>query len=119
MNPEEDLPPDVVKVAQKVVLDLLPTKSREIYETTYKRFMKWCEEKNIKTYSENVLLVYFADLAKKMKSSILWSQYSMVKAWTTLSSFESNYRKNIVYMSCVKMFFVYSNAFTASTCVSA
>jgi predicted phosphoadenosine phosphosulfate sulfurtransferase len=55
-------------VAQKVVLDLLPTKSREIYETTYNRFMKWCEEKNIKTYSENVLLVYFADLAKKNKT---------------------------------------------------
>jgi hypothetical protein len=44
MNPVEDLPPDVVKVAQKVVLDLFPTKSPEIYETTYNRFMKWCEE---------------------------------------------------------------------------
>lgn len=65
MNSEEDLPPEVTEEAQKVVLDLLPTKSREIYECAYKRFIKWCEEKDIKTYSENALLVYFADLAKK------------------------------------------------------
>jgi hypothetical protein len=47
MNPVEDLPPGVVKVAQKVVLDLLPTKSREIYETTYNRFIKRCSRSQI------------------------------------------------------------------------
>lgn len=80
MNPEEELPPDVLEEAQNVVLNLLPTKSREVYECAYTRFIKWCEGKKIQTYSENVLLVYFSELATKMKSSTLWSHYSMVKA---------------------------------------
>lgn len=86
MNYEEDLPPDVAEVAREVVLNLLPSKSREIYECAYKRFIKWCEEKNVKTYSENVLLAYFFDLAKVLKSSSLWSQYSMVKATLSLKN---------------------------------
>ncbi|XP_063926466.1 uncharacterized protein LOC135140021 [Zophobas morio] len=80
MNPEEELPPDVLEEAQNVVLNLLPTKSREVYECAYTRFIKWCEGKKIQTYSENVLLVYFSELATKVKSSTLWSHYSMVKA---------------------------------------
>lgn len=79
-NFEEKLPADVEESAQKVVLNLLPSKSREIYECAYNRFINWCQEKNIKTYCETVLLAYFADLGKQLKPSSLWSQYSMVKA---------------------------------------
>lgn len=79
-------PPEVVETAKEVVLNLLPPKSREVYECAYNRFLRWCEEKNIKSYSENVLLAYFANLSSKMKSSTLWSQYSMVKATLCLKN---------------------------------
>ncbi|KAJ8985795.1 hypothetical protein NQ317_016302 [Molorchus minor] len=41
---------------------------------------KWCAEKNVQVYSENVLLAYFSENAKNYKSSTLWAQYSMVKS---------------------------------------
>ncbi|KAJ8973352.1 hypothetical protein NQ317_001572, partial [Molorchus minor] len=44
----------------------------------YNRFKKWCAEKNVQVYSENVLLAYFSENAKNYKSSTLWAQYSMV-----------------------------------------
>ncbi|KAJ8976493.1 hypothetical protein NQ317_018437 [Molorchus minor] len=58
----------------------LPTKSRSLYDIAYNRFKKWCAEKNVQVYSENVLLAYFSENAKNYKSSTLWAQYSMVKS---------------------------------------
>ncbi|KAJ8959006.1 hypothetical protein NQ317_013094 [Molorchus minor] len=46
----------------------------------YNRFKKWCAEKNVQVYSENVLLAYFSENAKNYKPSTLWAQYSMVKS---------------------------------------
>jgi hypothetical protein len=45
-----------------------------------RRFLKWCVEKKVTVYSENVLLAYFSELAKNMKSCSLWSHYSMINA---------------------------------------
>ncbi|KAJ8974511.1 hypothetical protein NQ317_005849 [Molorchus minor] len=52
-------------------------KSRSLYDIAYNRFKKWCAEKNVQVYSENVLLAYFSENAKNYKSSTLWAQYSM------------------------------------------
>lgn len=76
----------IIEIAKGVVLDLLPYKSREVFEFAYNRFMRWCNEKNIKSYSETVLLVYFSNLSSTMKTSTLWSQYSMVKATLNLKN---------------------------------
>ena len=80
------LPPEVVELANEVTSNLLPTKSREVYQCAYNRFMRWCSEKGIKSYSETVLLAYFGNLSAKMKSSTLWSQYSMVKSMLNLKN---------------------------------
>ena len=45
----------------------------------YSTFMKWCESKNFRSYSENCLLAYFQSISSKSKKS-LWSVYSMLKA---------------------------------------
>ncbi|KAJ8966301.1 hypothetical protein NQ317_006412 [Molorchus minor] len=50
------------------------------YSLQSNRFKKWCAEKNVQVYSENVLLAYFSENAKNYKSSTLWAQYSMVKS---------------------------------------
>ncbi|KAJ8975091.1 hypothetical protein NQ317_006505, partial [Molorchus minor] len=70
----------LVEAANIAISNLLPTKSRSLYDIAYNRFKKWCAEKNVQVYSENVLLAYFSENAKNYKSSTLWAQYSMVKS---------------------------------------
>ncbi|KAJ8965794.1 hypothetical protein NQ317_003597 [Molorchus minor] len=71
---------EIVEAANIAISNLLPTKSRSLYDIDYNRFKKWCAEKNVQVYSENVLLAYFSENAKNYKSSTLWAQYSMVKS---------------------------------------
>ncbi|KAJ8965690.1 hypothetical protein NQ317_008786, partial [Molorchus minor] len=71
---------EIVEAANIAISNLLPTKSRSLYDIPYNRFKKWCAEKNVQVYSENVLLAYFIENAKNYKSSTLWAQYSMVKS---------------------------------------
>ncbi|KAJ8978555.1 hypothetical protein NQ317_006116 [Molorchus minor] len=71
---------EIVEAANIAISNLLPTMSRSLYDIAYNRFKKWCAEKNVQVYSENVLLAYFSENAKNYKSSTLWAQYSMVKS---------------------------------------
>lgn len=84
MESADDLqltPPEIKLAAREIVDNLGPTKSRAVYHWAYERFVKWCEERTVKHYTESVLLAYFAHLvtSAKMKSSTLWSNYSMIK----------------------------------------
>lgn len=84
---EINTPPEILDRAKEVVSNLLPNKSREVYECAYNRFLNWCNEKNVKSYTESVLLAYFSELlSSKMKASTLWAQYSMVKATLNLKN---------------------------------
>lgn len=84
INSDEEnyTPPDIVEAAKITSVDLLPKKSRNLYEKAYKAFMDWRDRKKTTSFSENVLLAYFGELAEKYKSSSLWTQYSMLR--TTL-----------------------------------
>ncbi|KAJ8973347.1 hypothetical protein NQ317_017892 [Molorchus minor] len=55
---------EIVEAANIAISNLLPTKSRSLYDIAYNRFKKWCAEKNVQVYSENVLLAYFSENAK-------------------------------------------------------
>ncbi|KAJ8966599.1 hypothetical protein NQ317_015986 [Molorchus minor] len=57
---------EIAEAANIAISNLLPTKSRSLYDIAYNR--------------ENVLLAYFSENAKNYKSSTLWAQYSMVKS---------------------------------------
>lgn len=76
---EPNTPPDIIESARNVTLNLLPEKSKLKYEKEYSCFISWCESRKVKKYSENVLLSYFGDKSKSLKSSTLWSKYSMLK----------------------------------------
>jgi hypothetical protein len=39
----------------------------------------WCNKKNVKTVSENVVLAYLLEKLKILKRLSLWSTYSMLK----------------------------------------
>jgi hypothetical protein len=79
VDSDEDLPntpPEVKEAANLVTLELLPLKSRARYEREYDMFMRWRQEKKIKSFSESVVLGYMSEQAKVQKSS----RYSMLKA---------------------------------------
>ncbi|XP_045767619.1 uncharacterized protein LOC123868950 isoform X2 [Maniola jurtina] len=58
----------------------LPPKSREKYVIAYENFISWKNRKCLESFSEDVFLAYFEELAEKYKPSTLWCLYSMLKA---------------------------------------
>lgn len=87
-------------IAKNIVLNLLPEKSKEKYNKQYKIFCDWCETKKIAKFTENVLLVYFMEKSKTIKSSTLWSIYSMLKATIMVNKDIdiSHFKKLIAFM---------------------
>lgn len=59
---------------------LLPEKSAKKYEKLYSQFMEWREKNKINTFSENVLIAYLDDPVKQLKSTTLWTHYSILKS---------------------------------------
>lgn len=78
-------PPDVVESANLAKLQLLPSKSKEKYESAYAKFMDYRQQKRVQSFSENVVMSYFAELSKKYKSSTLWSTYSMLRSMLAIN----------------------------------
>lgn len=72
--------PKLEDVSEDTIDDLLPTKSRKLYESTYDAFVQWKRFHKTKLTSESVVMAYFKELSEKYKSSTLWSIYSMLKA---------------------------------------
>lgn len=77
-------PPEIREAADEISMDLLPQKSKEIYNRAYRNFQNFMLEKGIVNISENVLLAYMAELAKSKKCSTLWSIYSMLRSTINL-----------------------------------
>lgn len=75
-----NLPTEIVEAAEAATLSLLPEKSKKTYDNAYRRFEDWCHLKNVNGINETVLLAYFSERSKQVKSSSLWSEYSMVRA---------------------------------------
>ncbi|XP_063544513.1 uncharacterized protein LOC134752749 isoform X5 [Cydia strobilella] len=61
-------------------LPSLPTKSKEKYNITYENFISWRKQKNITSFGEDVLLLYFEEMSAKYKPTSLWAYYSMLKS---------------------------------------
>ena len=93
-------PPEIAQAAKSVALNLLPEKSRSKYEMQYELFSKWRDSKGTKKISENILLAYFAEKAKVMKSSTLWSIYSMLRSTISVKHDIniSEYKKLLAYL---------------------
>lgn len=73
-------PPEIVETAKLSTENLLPKKSKGKYKVVYQAFIDWRRRKNVKSFSEAVLLAYFSELSEKYKSSSLWSYYSMLRS---------------------------------------
>ncbi|XP_045472763.1 uncharacterized protein LOC123679295 [Harmonia axyridis] len=79
-------PPEIRQAANDTIQNLLPEKSQNKYKTVYKNFQDWCSNKNIKSFTENVLLAYFSELSTKYKPSSLWTFYSMLRSTLDLNN---------------------------------
>ena len=73
-------PPELVKAADDVRVDLFPKKSRYQYWNVYDTFIVWKNENKVTVVTENVVLAYFGKLTKVYKPTSLWSKYSMLKS---------------------------------------
>ena len=76
----ESTPPQIVDQALDAVIHLLPKKSKGKYEMVYEKFMSWCRDNGVHSFSENVFLAYFDNLKQKYKLSSLWAFYSMLRS---------------------------------------
>ena len=77
---DSDNPAEIYEAANAATLNLLPKKSRQIYLRQYDTFMEWCNMHKTKNLREEVFLAFFSEKAKIIKSSTLWSTYSMLKS---------------------------------------
>jgi hypothetical protein len=69
-----------VDVAEEVWNVVIPEKSKERYENTYKIFKNWATKKCL-NIDEKSLLAYFVIRNEKLKSPCsLWAEYSMLKS---------------------------------------
>jgi hypothetical protein len=73
-------PPEIRDTAEVASLNLLPEKSRKVYNMAYESFLNWQKEKKTTSFSESTLLVYFTELSTKYKSSTPWTYYSMLRS---------------------------------------
>jgi hypothetical protein len=71
--------PELKNIANCAVSNLIPVKSKRQYDKCSNDFKERCNKNNVKTVSENVVLAYLMEKSKTVKSSTLWSTYSMLK----------------------------------------
>jgi hypothetical protein len=83
---ENEEPLEIIEDGSSAVLNLLPNKSRKLYDAVYNRFREWCVEKKVRIYTENVLLADVGEKSKDYKSSTLWAQYSMIRSSLIVNS---------------------------------
>ncbi|KAJ8686118.1 hypothetical protein QAD02_021912 [Eretmocerus hayati] len=101
-NPARDFEAEGRLLAQ----NLLPNKSRQIYELVYGKFLRWWHANGSPPITEHLLIVYFQELSEEYKPSTLWSRHSMLKTllylrhnidinnFSVLKKFLTNYNKN-------------------------
>lgn len=69
--------PDVLSETKEP--SLLPnTKSK--YKVVYDNFVRWKNKNKMRSFTEDVFLAYFRELAIKYKPTTLWSMCSMLKS---------------------------------------
>ena len=95
----ENVPYEISNAAAAATAQLLPEKSKSRYENVYDLFTRWMDMKKCKTITEDVILAYLAQKSETVKSSTLWSMYSMLKSTilvkknVNIATFQSHFLK--------------------------
>lgn len=62
-----------------ILEELLPQKSKEMYNKWYQNFIDWINKNNINKINENIMLLYFDELSKLYAPNSLWTIHSCIK----------------------------------------
>lgn len=94
-----NIPMEIKEAATTATLELLPEKSTTRYEMAYTTFVKWQNIKCVKSVNEDVILAYISEKAKSLKSSSLWSHFSMLKKTLLIKkNININYPKVVAFL---------------------
>jgi hypothetical protein len=99
-----DTPAHIKEAAEMAINNSLTQKSMKRYWQEYDIFMKWAEDNDVTIYNEYVLLAYFQAKSQNLKSSTLWSIYSMLKSTLNIKQNINieNYSKLIAFLKRTK-----------------
>jgi hypothetical protein len=99
-----DTPAHIKEAAEMAINNSLPQKSMKRNWQEYDIFMKWAEDNDVTIYNEYVLLAYFQAKSQNLKSSTLWSIYSMLKSTLNIKQNINieNYSKLIAFLKRTK-----------------
>lgn len=76
---ENDIPSDVLEEAAAATKNLFPSTTQQRYQQEYDNFVKWRQNKNIHSVSEEVLLAYAKGMSETYSPTSLWTKISMLK----------------------------------------
>lgn len=76
---EELVPEEVLNAANEALANIVPNKSKSLYEKEYMLFCQWRNKKQVKGVNEKIIMAYISEKSKNVKSSSLWSYYSQLK----------------------------------------
>ncbi|KAJ3666677.1 hypothetical protein Zmor_002111 [Zophobas morio] len=76
----DSLTPPEVENANVESLNLLPERTKMLYQKTYDESVAWCAGKLVVRYSEFVLLTSFSEISEKGSIALLWPKYSMLRS---------------------------------------
>ena len=82
VDPEESCPPPEVRAAAaEATIDLIPPRSKALYDKAYAKLLGWCKKGGVADghYTESVILAYISELSKKYASTTLWTTFSMLR----------------------------------------
>ncbi|KAJ8910065.1 hypothetical protein NQ315_013320 [Exocentrus adspersus] len=68
MNCSSENNEEIAQLVSEAESSLLPVKSRAKYEKSYQEFCHWRNEKDVQGASEDILIAYFCEKVKILKS---------------------------------------------------
>ena len=82
LAPDESTPQDIIDLAEKCRVDLIPTTSKKVYDQVYNAYLRFLANFGLQNHvsSKNALLVYTNELLKSQAPTTVITKMSMIKS---------------------------------------
>lgn len=70
---------DIKAAARQAEDEILPKKSKELYQKAFKKYQNWALENKAEKVDQDVMLAYFSTQTSEMAPNTRWTHYSMLK----------------------------------------
>uniref|UniRef100_A0ABD2WE08 Tyr recombinase domain-containing protein n=1 Tax=Trichogramma kaykai TaxID=54128 RepID=A0ABD2WE08_9HYME len=78
---ETNVAKELKELIEKARSNVIPEKSKSLYEAQYTKFKSWCSEMKLgNEISQDILLAYFQKLSETYAPTTLWATYTKIKA---------------------------------------